>query len=106
MFNKQLFSGNCLCLTFRFFLEHKTPCYHHVQVRKLKGGKAVKQTLTVDLQLGKYSVLKQTGKDSLAHTQIAHEKSRSSTIDKCMIRDIKFHEMVEYSDLVKAMTFL
>ncbi|WAR28340.1 SHIP2-like protein [Mya arenaria] len=52
------------------------------EVKKLKSNRPTKLTLTVDLQNGKYSVLKQTGKESLSHNTISHDRKRNTSSSK------------------------
>ena len=48
----------------------------HLQVKKVKHGKHTKITLTVDLQMGKYSVIKPAGKETLDQNTVPHDESK------------------------------
>ena len=50
--------------------------YYSRQVDKIRHSRSVKITLTVDLQNGKYSVLKPTGKENLGQNTISHDRSK------------------------------
>ena len=47
-----------------------------LQVKKTKHGKTTKITLTVDLQTGRYSVLKAAGKEALDQNTVSHNESK------------------------------
>ncbi|KAL4219720.1 Phosphatidylinositol 3 [Mactra antiquata] len=77
-------SGPFLASTYRPYIPQSK-----FEVKKLKKhGMSNKITLTVDLQNGKYSVLKQTGKESLGQKMISHDKILhliKNTKEKCVL---------------------
>ncbi|XP_060553619.1 phosphatidylinositol 3,4,5-trisphosphate 5-phosphatase 2-like isoform X2 [Ruditapes philippinarum] len=76
-------SGPFLASTYRPYIPQSK-----FEVKKVKHGKQTKLTLTVDLQNGKYSILKQTGKESLGTDTISHERILhliKCTKDKCIL---------------------
>lgn len=76
-------SGPFLASTYRPYIPQSK-----FEVQKVRHGRSTKLTLTVDLQNGKYSILKQTGKETLGTDTISHERILhliKSTKDKCIL---------------------